>query len=180
MDQFTLQPTFSQDVRLSRDVLARRMQLAAEQVDFRQSLRVAGHCLEFMVDSGDQRFWSPHLSVQIQSEPNTQEAGTERRDHCEVFGRFSPRPEIWTMFMAIYGVILCSVLIAGIYGAVQWTLDSRPWALIFVPIGLLSVAAMHVLSKVGQKLSSDQMQVLHSRLDNLLKMATEPAENLSA
>ena len=118
----------------------------------------AGNCVEFRVDPMEQRFWSPNLSVQL----NDTEAGSK------LYGRFSPRPEIWTMFMAIYGVVACGVFAASIYGYVQWFLGTPPWALAIIPFGVVLIVGLHIASLIGQGLSSDQMDALRAQLDETL------------
>ena len=121
----------------------------------------AGHCLDFSIEESDRRFWSPHLSVQV----------SESESGSEVFGRFSPRPEIWTMFMAVYFVTATIVFGAAIYGYVQWTLGTSPWALVIVPIGVVTILVLHLASLIGQGLSVDQMGLLRSRLDRAMEIA---------
>jgi len=176
MQSLKMQPTFTLDAPLSADEAVRRLRQALTDPQLKGHAIYAGRCIDFQVEATDQRFWSPHLSVQV----GDTESGS--RLYC----RFSPRPEIWTMFMAIYAVVLTCVFGAMIYGYVQWFMGSAPWSLVIVPVGSLLIVGLHFASLVGQSLSSDQMERLRGRLDHAVEIAfgdvtpqasaTEPCE----
>lgn len=126
MKPLKMQPTFRLNVPLPADQAMIRIRKAIKTPELNQHAVSAGQCIDFKVEESDRRFWSPHLSVQL----NDTETGSE------AFGRFSPRPEIWTMFMAIYFVAAITIFGALIYGYVQFFLGNRPWALVVVPINL--------------------------------------------
>ena len=158
---FRMQPTFVLELPVQADEAITQLHSAIRSPELRDHIRAAGRCIEFQVAPAEQRFWSPHLSVQI----------GESESGSQLFGRFSPRPEIWTMFMAIYGVVLIVMFGAVIYGYVQWYLGETTWSLAFVPVGLIVVGSLHVASLVGQSLSADQMEILRGRLNRAIELA---------
>lgn len=162
MKFFTVQPAFTVDVPLPADVLMPRIRTTIKEMGLRELVGSAGACVDLRVPVGERRFWSPHLNVHA----SDGELGTQ------LFCRFSPRPEVWTMFMAVYLVIACLIFAASIYGYVQWFLGATPWALTFIPMGGIGILAMHIVSLTGQSWSSDQMEQLRVRLDELLVHAT--------
>lgn len=164
MEPLTLQPTFVVDIALPPDELMPRMRQVCEGEEFRDRVETAGNCIEFRIDKVDQRFWSPHLSVMVSAGDAEGHQNPTGPDHSKLFCRFSPRPEIWTMFMAIYAVIIGVIFICSVYGYVQWILGDSPLALLVVPLGVCTILLMHAGSKVGQKLSTDQMHILSRRL----------------
>ena len=123
----------------------------------------AGRVIDYKIEATEQRFWSPHLSVQLY--------GTDEPQSTEAFCRFSPRPEIWTMVMAIYMVATCCLCGSLIFGFVQWTMGNQPWSLIIAPLSILVIVGLHLASLVGQGWSHDQMQLLRSRWDRTLEIA---------
>ena len=157
-----MQPTFQLALPIeSKDEAVSRLRSAVGKLDTRDHVDAAGTCFEFHIPPDEQKFWSPHLSVQI----------SQRDGGSELAGRFSPRPEIWTMFMAIYGVLLILMFGAGIVGFVQCMLGAAPWALLLLPLGAIIIGSLHAASLVGQGLSADQMYQLRRRLDELLDLA---------
>lgn len=159
MKPFTMQPTFTQDVPLQADEVMRRIRRAIQSAELRDHVDTAGYVVEFKVDPAQRRFWSPHLNVQV----NEVESGSQ------LYCRFSPRPEVWTMFMFIYFIAAFLASAAAIYGYVQWFLGETPWALVIIPIAIVTIVSLHAASLFGQGLSSDQMDELRQRLDQTLE-----------
>ncbi len=158
-----MQPTFRKEVAVGPEELMQRIRQRIKNPDLRGLVASAGYCVDLHIPPDQQRFWSPHLNVHISSRPGG----------SELLGRFSPRPEIWTMFMAIYFVAAFFVFVAAIYGYVQWFLGEVPWALVVIPILALVIALLHIASLAGQRLSSDQMAMLRDRFDALLSSALQ-------
>jgi hypothetical protein len=157
----TMQPTFTMDVPLRADEAMSRIRKAIQSPELRGHVASAGHCVDFQVAPGEQRFWSPHLNVQV----------SELESGSQLFCRFSPRPEVWTMFVALYFMAAFVICCAAIYGYVQWFLGHRPWSLVVIPIAALVIVSLHAASLIGQRLSSDQMVDLRQRLDRTLQVA---------
>ncbi|QDT03595.1 hypothetical protein K227x_19790 [Rubripirellula lacrimiformis] len=156
-----LQPSFLIESDLPASEVILRVRKALQQPDLRPFAETASMCIDYKIAAADQRFWSPHLSVQV----TDTESGSQL--HC----RYAPRPEIWTMFMAIYFVVAILVAGAAVYGYVQWWMGDRPWALLMIPTGLLLILGLHIASQIGQSLSADQMELLKERLDQTLERA---------
>ena len=164
MKPLQMQPTFTMDVPLRAGDLMPRIRRAINSPELRDHVVSAGHCLDLHVESEEQRFWSPHLNVQV----------SDADEGSELFCRFSPRPEVWTMFMFFYFVATFLICSAAIYGYVQWFLGSWPWSLVLIPISLLVIGLLHAASLIGQRLSSDQMETLRHRLDQTIERALKP------
>lgn len=161
MKSLKMQPTFRMNVPLPIEQAMIRLRNAIKNPELNEYVVSAGQCVDYKVEKSDRRFWSPHLSVQLH----------EVDSGSELVCRFSPRPEIWTMFMAMYFVATILIFAAMIYGYVQWFLGGSPWALVVVPVNLVVIAGLHGASLVGQGLSADQMHLLRSRLDRTLELA---------
>jgi hypothetical protein len=162
MNSLKLQPSFTLQLSLPPDDVMKRVRTVLRSqpaLDDVSEIVSAGNCIDVKVPRPQQRFWSPHLNAHV----------SEHVSGSEVYCRFAPRPEIWTMVMAVYFAATFFIFIAGIYGYVQWAMEARPWALVFIPIGCLMIASLHLASLIGQKLSEDQMQHLRHRLEQVVK-----------
>ena len=168
MKPLKMQPTFRMHVPVSADQAMIKIRQAINTPELNNYVVSAGQCVDYKIEAADRRFWSPHLSVQLQ----------DTESGAELFGRFSPRPEIWTMFMAIYFVAAITICGALIYAYVQWFLGSYPWALMVIPINLVIIVGLHAASLIGQSLSADQMQLLRTRLDRTLQIAFNESTEL--
>ncbi|QDU54105.1 hypothetical protein [Aeoliella mucimassa] len=161
MKLLEMQPAFRVNVAAPPDEALRRLRQAIRSPELAGHAESAGPCLDFKVARSERRMWSPHLSVQLYPT----DEGTE------LYCRFSPRPEIWTCVMMAYFAAVFVMFVAAIYGYVLYTLDVRPWPLLLVPLGAIVMFSLHVVSLVGQRLSNDQMEVLHDRLDRAVELA---------
>lgn len=161
MKPFTMQPTFTRDVPLHADEVVARIRKVIRSAEIGKHIDSAGYVVDFKIDPAERRFWSPHLNVQV----NEMESGSQ------LYCRFSPRPEVWTMFMFIYFIAAFVASAAAIYGYVQWFLGQSPWSLVIIPIAIVTIIALHAASLFGQSLSSDQMEELRDRFDETLQQA---------
>lgn len=165
MQPLKLQPAFRLEVSGHRDKILEQLRRAIRSPELSGLAESAGPCLDFKIERADRRFWSPHLSVQL-SEMTVEDGETA----TEIFGRFSPRPEIWTGVMLTYLSALCLMLFAAVFGYAQWALGSRPWVLVAVPVGFILIGAIHAASLIGQSLSADQMHLLRARFDRAIEI----------
>jgi hypothetical protein len=95
-------------------------------------------------------FWSPQLRARILDEdPSTL-----------IRGRFAPKPDTWTMFIAIYAAVVFSTGVGAVFGLAQLSLGSDPWALWSIPVGLALVGCVWLGARLGQELGAEDMQTL--------------------
>jgi hypothetical protein len=160
-----MRPTFRVELSTQADEAIERIgaALAASSDDGRSVS--AGRCAELFVDERHRRIWSPHLSVQVE----------ESEQGSVLLGRFSPRPEIWTLLMFLYFFTVTVVFFAAMLGCAQWMIGQTVWGLWVAAAGVLVIAGLHTASLIGQRLSREQMEQLRSRLDHVLSEAF-PAE----
>ena len=154
-----MRPKFTVELPLSADELMQCIESILDDGNLRCRGTSARRCAELFVDESERRFWSPHLSIQVH----------EATNGSVLSCRYSPRPELWTFFMFVYFLMAFVVLFGSAFGYVQWLLGSTPWGLLAVPAGILVIVLLHGASLVGQRLSSDQMDLLRERLDTILE-----------
>lgn len=133
--------------------------------------RVATHHVFMKMEESQQHFWSPQLGLAVEPLEN---GGSLIR------GLYGPRPQIWTMFVFLYAAISMGTLAMLIWGLSQHlVLHTYPWALWFVPGGLLTVGGIYLLTQFGQKLSFPQMEEIHNQFHSTLSgfEVMEPPEN---
>lgn len=117
------------------------------------------------IEKNRRRFWTPELSLTIQ---DGDEPGV-----TEVFGIFSPQPEIWTGFVFAIGTLVTLGLFGIMWGIVQLTLGWSPWALAAPVLTGVLGALVYTATLVGQGLGAADMYRLRSFLDRRLDAARE-------
>lgn len=108
----------------------------------------------------DQRFWSPQLSIDLETRPS--QNGTRIR------GLFGPRPAVWTLFMALYAIIGFSGSMGLAVAYSQWSLDRPATFLWTLPLALVLATAVYGLALLGQRLGEQEMRVLRAFLDEVI------------
>jgi len=107
------------------------------------------------IRDGERTFWSPYLNLEVEDEP----------DGSVIRGRFSPHPNVWTMFMAVY-ILLAIVALGGLsYGMVQYTLGQSPWSLLVAPAAVALFGFVYGATLIGQGLGAEQMYTMRSLID---------------
>jgi uncharacterized integral membrane protein len=127
------------------------------------------HAVVQMRDT-ERTFWSPYLSLEVEDEP----------DGSAVRGRFSPHPNVWTMFMAIY-ILLAIVALGGLsYGMVQYTLGQSPWSFLIAPAAVALFGFVYGATLIGQGLGAEQMYTMRSLVDRVCMDALGAPEDRPA
>jgi hypothetical protein len=120
-----------------------------------------GRCVELWIDRADRRLWSPHLSLQVE----------ESEEGSVLNARFSPRPEIWTFFMFLYISMATLTFLGAALAYAQWVIGDSLWGLVVAVLGGVVIGLLHAASRIGQRLSRQQMELLRSRLETILRRA---------
>ena len=160
MEPAPLRPTFTIPLAGPRDeaVARLRAQLAATP-DLTGRWHGKGRWAELHVPASDMRIWSPCLSIRLD-----QDVG----DAC-LFGRFGPRPEVWTFFMFLYGLVAFLALFGGILGYVQWSSGQAAWGLWAVWLGVPALGLMHLAGWLAQRRSRQQMIRLRREVEGAVE-----------
>lgn len=80
-------------------------------------------------------------------------------------GRFSPHPNVWTGFIAVYAFLAMVGTVFTWYGLAQWTMGDAPWALVGAPAALALMAFVYGAAVIGQGLTADEMHDLRSLVE---------------
>jgi hypothetical protein len=164
----TLRPTFSVRVEQSSEVVAHRLhrRLMNLPLESRWS-RVPGASREVARDrthvllaltAARRRFWSPWLHLDIR----------EAEGGAELFGRYSPHPNVWTAYALGYLLLGAVIFLGSLFAAAQQMVHGDGHALWGVVAALVAAVLMWWSALVGQRLARDQMEELDSHFRNAL------------
>ncbi len=120
--------------------------------------RVREGRLELIVNDEKPHFWAPELRARIYEED----------EEAVIRGHFAPKPDTWTMFLAIYAATIFSTGVGTVFGLAQWQLGSSPWALWALPLGTMAVGCVWLGARLGQQLGSDNMDTLRNFVEDTL------------
>ena len=118
---------------------------------------------------GERTFWSPYLNLEVEDEP----------DGSAIRGRFSPHPNVWTMFLAAYGFLLLGAVFSGVFGLVQLSLGLWPWGLVLAGSLLVACAGPYAGSLIGQRLAIALPKASASGLPSAVRGSRQKDEALA-
>ena len=116
----------------------------------------------------DQHYWSPHLQVDVYP-------------HAEgslIRGLFGPHPNVWTMFTAMYAIVVFLTIAAAVFGFSQWTIGQPPTAYWGVPIGVIVLGIIYSFALAGQKMARAQMEDMRTFIDVTLHTHPESGTHM--
>ena len=163
MFPWSIRPTFQIQLSTPREDAIVRFEVAMLQQTPANLFLTYGEYAEFHLEDELHRFWSPHLSIYFL--PGCSDS------HCELFGRFAPRPNIWTLVWIFYLAFFCCIFFASIFGGSQWMIGHFPWGLAIAAATMVLYLGLFLASQIGQSLCHDQMELLRNRLDHVLLQA---------
>lgn len=104
---------------------------------------------------------SPFLNIEVQPH----DSGTVLK------GRFSPHPNVWTGFMAIYGVLAMLGLLSALWGLSEWWAGGSAFILLGAPAAAGAIAFVYGAALIGQGLTADEMYDLRALVDRAVREA---------
>lgn len=105
------------------------------------------------------KYWSPFLDISVEEE--------DENGPSLVRCLIGPAPNVWTMFMFVYGFFGFIAFVGLTLGMSQWTLKKELWGFWFLPVSFLGVLAMYFVSAQGKKLAKDEMMDLKKHVDRI-------------
>lgn len=113
-----------------------------------------------------QRIWSPYCQLNMEH----QEDGT-----LSVCGLYGPNPNVWTIFIFGYSLLILLTFFISIIGFSQYSLGMDARILWLLPFCILMMAALFIAGFIGQKWGEDQTQLIHQFIEASLEEKIEIA-----
>ena len=153
-----MRPTFEIPMKVDGTRTMQRLQNRLEGGARRVCGQVKGNYAFVQIPPDQQSLLSPHLNLEL----------VPRDGKVLLRGRFSPRPNVWTGFMALYGIIGLLGLAGLMFGWAQTTVDEYPWGFWAVPAAFVLIAFVYGAAVIGQGLTQDEMYVLRNFVDHMV------------
>lgn len=164
--ELNLRPTFSLDLPepCSRVTARLRAGLEAQPVWVKWS-RVPGARQEescegvfawIAMPESDRQFFSPWLQLSVMPQPD---------GSTQLFGRFSPKPAVWTGFALAYLFFGCATFFSGMVGLSQMMVKLTPWAFYVTGASVVIIVALYLVSQTGKGLANRQMASIRAAID---------------
>ncbi len=121
--------------------------------------QVLGGHASIRLPESERSMLSPYLELELVGE----------HGHEQVHGRFSPQPNVWTGFMALFGTLALLGLAGVIFGISKMMLGEGWHWLLAGPVSVALIAFVYGAAFIGQGLSTDDMFTLRSYVQALAR-----------
>ncbi len=153
-----MRPTFEITMTSDGSRTMKRIKDRLEKGSKRLRGQVLGDHAYVQIPPEQQSLLSPHLNLSL----------IPRGDKVVLHGRFGPRPNVWTGFMAIYGILAMTALGGLMFGWAQTTVDEYAWGFWLAPSALALIAFVYGAAVIGQGLTTDEMYLLRNFVDHMV------------
>lgn len=150
MDRPHLRPHFDLLVTAPKDEVSSRLAHRFAEGGDRWAGHIVGDHVQLVIRRKQRHIWSPWLTLALAEE----EAGTTLRGH------FAPHPSGWTLYLALYGMVLIGMTGLGFFGLSQWMAGLPATALWSLPGGAVILLGLYASAFVGQRLSGEDMEAM--------------------
>jgi hypothetical protein len=156
--EFRIRPRFETTSNKSVEEISRKMKTLLDSGEAPCEGKVRLGYISLEPKENDRHFWSPHLSVTIET--------SEEDDSVSIIrGLYGPNPTVWTMFVFFYSIIGILIMIATIIGFANRSIGESCMILWLVPILIMVFLSLYLTSYIGQKKGHDQVEELHHFLE---------------
>lgn len=157
--RITMRPRFEIVLEKVEDDCFQRLEELLDEEDAPYVGQVRSRHAFIQLPRDERSMLSPYLNLEIK----------KKNHQCRLSGRFSPHPNVWTGFMAIYGVLTMLGIGGMMYGFAQMTVEETPWAFWAVPLSVGLVAFVYGAAIIGQGLTSDEMYRMRAYIECLVR-----------
>lgn len=140
---------------------AETLRLVEARIEASAAIRgwVAPPYAELRVPDCERFSWSPRMSLHVEDAPG----GTN------LLCRLQPEPDVWTAYMALWGVIGVAAIGFTMYGLSQWVVSGMPWAMLWgLPLVAAAAVLLYLAALVGQRRCAGQTWLLERELQAAL------------
>lgn len=153
-----MRPTFEIPMKVDGTRTMARIKDRLERGSTRVAGQVVGSHAFVQVPPDRQTLLSPHLDLKL----------IRRGDRVVLHGRFGPRPNVWTGFMAVYSLLGMAGLGGIVLGWAQLSVKEYAWGFWLAPAAAALIAFVYGAAVIGQGLTQDEMYVLRNFVDHMV------------
>ncbi len=164
MTSFRVRPRFEfksdKSIDEINDVLRSKLKSDTE-------LKVSGRKNHLVISilEDKRHFWSPQCNLNIE----------ESEEGTVIHGLYGPNPNVWTIFVFAYTIIIVAIFFISIFGFSNVSLGKEAPILWVLPVLIILLLALYVSGQIGQKLGAEETFSIHHFIQDSLdvKMSLE-------
>ncbi len=150
-----IRPRFDLVLPAKPELVLAQLQEHLDRTEFGCRGWVADPYAELEVPAASKRLWSPRLAIHARGSSQG----------CTLHCRYQPEPNLWTLYMAIWGMLAVTGASAIAWVCATWIMGAEPIVPLACVGGVVVMAlALYAVALGGQRLGADQMQLLRDAL----------------
>ena len=165
---FAIRPRFQAELPMTQELVVKKIKKGLSKPTSQCTGMATNGFATLRIPEQDRHYWSPQLSLMMED--------MEEKEGTLLRGLYGPAPAVWTMFVFFYALIGFAVVVLLVIGFSRLSLDMSAAILWWVPVLLVILLSLYLVSFFGQKLGHDQMETLHTFLENSLGLEIDAAE----
>lgn len=108
------------------------------------------------------KYWVPQLQIRW-------EADEDHEGVTVVRGVIGPRPNIWTMFMFLYGFSGALILTLGTYALSEYYVTGSSYWIWSIPFAVILGVGTYLATKIGQRIAKHHLHVINNFIDDIFE-----------
>lgn len=155
-----LRPRFKIDFEGTEEQLLSKFKRNLSQNSCEYSSKIVDNHIFIDIPEKESHYWSPHLHLEIIGESEKQ---------TWIKGLFTPKPQVWTLFIFLHLIIGVLFFVFLVMWYVRWSLHAET----LIPIIMIAILplvwiGLYFFGRWGRKQGKIQIEELHQFLLNTL------------
>jgi len=159
-----LRPRFYQDIDENIDIVRQKFIDYAQHISPGFLMKIRDNHIQFTVQGEKQKYWSPHLSIELEEKEGSEKKATHIR------GLFGPAQTMWTFFMFLHFVVAGILLVFLMFAYSNWMIH-QPVSGDFLVVTLMIICWV-LLYFIGRQTRANgypQMEELEQEFHKIIK-----------
>lgn len=149
-----LRPRFKIDMSAPEQEVISKFETNLNSVDCVYSSKIVDNHIFIDIPEEDAHYWSPHLHLEIEG---------ESEGLTWVKGLFTPKPQVWTMFMFLHLIVGVLFFVFLVMWYVRWSLEGATMFPMIMTLLLPIVwMGLYFFGRWGRSQGKSQIRELHS------------------
>jgi len=158
-----LRPRFYKDIDENIDLVRQKFVDYAKNVPSGFLIKIRPNHIQFSIQGEKQRYWSPHLSIELEEKEGNEKNSTHIR------GLFGPAQTLWTFFIFLHFIIAGIFLLFLMFAYSNWMLHQpNKGNLIVISLMTISWILLYFIGRQTRTNGYGQMEELEQEFYKII------------
>jgi hypothetical protein len=159
----SLRPRFSIDIDENIDAVRQKFVDYAKEISPDYLMKIRNYHIQFTIRGEKQRFWSPHLSIELEEKEGHEKSATHLR------GMFGPAQTMWTFFIFLHFLIAGVFLIFMMFAISNYLIKQPVLNDVIIMMCMVTVwVLLYFIAKQTRSNGYSQMEELEKEMKKII------------